>query len=83
MKIDNKRFRREITQVQFSKTNHKSGSDVGRARPSQAEGQGKAETLSPSPKSRAELNVLYFGRAERPSQAEQGRARPKVRAELI
>ncbi len=40
-------------------------SDSGRARPSQAEGQGKAETLRLSPRFQAELIVLYIlGRAE-------------------
>ena len=39
--------------------------EAGRARPSQAEGQGEAETLRLSPRFQAELIVLYIpGRAE-------------------
>ncbi len=40
-------------------------SDSSRGRPSQAEGQGEAETLRLSPRFQAELIVLYIlGRAE-------------------
>ena len=54
-------------------------SDSGRARPSQAEGQGKAETLRLSPRFQAELIVLYIpGRAEGRGPKAEGR-RSKVR----
>jgi len=53
-------------------------SDSGRARPSQAEGQGKAETLRLSPRFQAELIILYIpGRAEGRGPRAEGR-RPKA-----
>ena len=71
--VTHKLFQRE-TQLRLLQT-HSSVfcSDSSRGRPSQAEGQGEAETIRLSPRFQAELIVLYIlGRAEgRGSRAER------------
>ena len=58
-------------------------SDSSRGRPSQAEGQGEAETLRLSPRFQAELIVLYIlGRAEGRVPRAEGRGSRAERSQL-